>query len=117
MGDRNVELESSSHLGAGRLEDCTDQNCPTTMDDWEEMVYEDLMGSHWTDEGIIKHEMSHRLFETMDDNELQPAMNCLRTIYPRQAIINLAFPEERQEDETPIDLTSSISFLYFLQVS
>ncbi|KAI1746046.1 hypothetical protein F4680DRAFT_400195 [Xylaria scruposa] len=102
-------LEIKAQEIARTTPDCQDECCQieeftTTLQDWEDMVYHDLMGSHWTDESILSFEPSHNMFKEIEDHDLHRLMQALRSEpNPDRARINDLFPMggELLQDNVP----------------
>ncbi|KAI0196786.1 hypothetical protein EV127DRAFT_88211 [Xylaria flabelliformis] len=74
---------------------CQKEECTTTLQDWEDMVYHDLMRSQWTDESILRFEPSHEMFKKFEDRDLDILMQALRSkLNPDRARLNNLFPAD-----------------------
>ncbi|TRX93228.1 hypothetical protein FHL15_005807 [Xylaria flabelliformis] len=74
---------------------CQKEEFTTTLQDWEDMVYHDLMGSQWTDESILRFEPSHEMFKKIEDRDLDRLMQALRSnLNPDRARVNDLFPTD-----------------------
>ncbi|KAK5633717.1 hypothetical protein RRF57_009431 [Xylaria bambusicola] len=99
---------------------CFDDKCDTSLDDWENMIYHDLMKPHWTDEGILKWEVSHQMFKDDKYDDLNDMMERLRSDRnPDQHRINTYFPPRTFKPPPtrhPYDLVEGIYAMHILRM-